>query len=202
LRPRIDNSQISNPAARSSRRAFTTTQSFREDSKIDIKAGFPEVPNSAEEFRQEPARDIASDAPPVKIDYFADSDLGVHIDLAPRPSKGKLAATGSLRGETPREVSATAAFEEGRRLLVNRFPKRARTSQIRDLFADYDVEHIDNGRSYAFVQLKSKEDAQKAISNLSGQQLPDYNPDGMGEKWVQARTPRKVRMYAEMEATE
>lgn len=138
----------------------------------------------------------------MKPDFFADSHLGVHINLAPRPSKGKLAATGSLRDETPREASATAAFDEGRRLLVNRFPKRARTSQIRDLFADYDVEHIDNERSYAFVQLKSKEDAQKAISNLSGQQLPDYNPDGMGELWVQARMLRKVRMYAEMEATE
>lgn len=55
--------KISNPAARCQRRSLATTQRCRADRKIDIRAGFPTVPPSADDGHPQPAHQDNPDAP-------------------------------------------------------------------------------------------------------------------------------------------
>lgn len=112
------------------------------------------------------------------------------------PVGGKLAAAGSVSDKTSPLASTTAATKEGRLLVLSGFSQRPKTAQIRDLFAEFDVELIRNMNSHTIVQMKTAKDAQRAVSALSGHRLPAFNPDGMGSKWVRARAEEKVRMYA------
>ncbi|KAJ3865157.1 hypothetical protein EV359DRAFT_63400 [Lentinula novae-zelandiae] len=72
---------------------------------------------------------------------------------------------------------ASKAIEEGRRVYVGNMPYIAKRTDVEKLFEAYPVEHIDisidpfTGRnlSYCFVELLTKEDAERAMERLNGQ---------------------------------
>ncbi|MCJ1464898.1 hypothetical protein MMC07_003513 [Pseudocyphellaria aurata] len=102
-----------------------------------------------------------------------------HIDGFPTESRHKETNRNprTVRGEDdPRTLQAIA---EGRRVYVGNMPYMAKTEDVERLFADSDlvIEHINisidpfSGRnpSYCFVELTSKEHADRAIRDLNGQ---------------------------------
>lgn len=90
------------------------------------------------------------------------------------PSNGE-----TLRGED--DPATLQAIAEGRRLYVGNMPYIAKTKDVEALFAedDYQIEHINmsidpyTGRnpSYCFVELATKEQANRALLELNGKDI-------------------------------
>ncbi|CAF9942587.1 MAG: hypothetical protein ALECFALPRED_009829 [Alectoria fallacina] len=119
---------------------------------------------------------IRASGPPSKPDYLQQRDFW---------SKGRdMKEEKSVDGETLRgedDPKTLQAIAEGRRLYVGNMSYIAKTEDVEMLFAegDYPVEHINmsidpySGRnpSYCFVELATKEQADRAMLELNGREL-------------------------------
>ncbi|KIK61744.1 hypothetical protein GYMLUDRAFT_42783 [Collybiopsis luxurians FD-317 M1] len=99
-------------------------------------------------------------------------------DITSRPPASPSTSRYDAGKQAPREHhDPTQAFQEGRRIYVGNMPYLAKRSDVESLFASYSVTHIDisidafTGRnlSYCFVELSTKQDAERAMERLNGQ---------------------------------